>query len=73
MKRTSRKNTASASNTATILTVPEAAQLLRIHPDTLRRKAFAGEIQGVKVGRAWRFNRDALEKWIAGSRPTPLT
>ena len=43
----------------TVLTLEEAAQLLRVHPETVRRHAIV--LGGIKVGRVWRFARERLE------------
>ena len=47
-----------------LLDVTEAAQLLRIHPKTLRTKARRGEIPGIQIGRVWRFRASALDRWV---------
>lgn len=47
-----------------ILTAEEAADLLRIHPNTLKSLLDSGELVGVKVGRAWRVSRDALKTYL---------
>lgn len=49
-----------------ILTVSEVAEYLRVNPQTIYRKAKAGEMPTVRIGRAIRFRRDALEAWIKG-------
>lgn len=41
----------------------EASEYLRINEQTLRRMARDGEVPAFKVGRVWRFQRRALEKW----------
>jgi len=46
-----------------ILNAQEAARLLRAHVETLRRLARKGEIPAFKVGKDWRFQRDALMRW----------
>ena len=46
-----------------ILNAQEAARLLRAHVETLRRLARKGEIPAFKVGKDWRFQRDALMHW----------
>ncbi|MPZ45613.1 MAG: helix-turn-helix domain-containing protein [Betaproteobacteria bacterium] len=46
----------------TLLTTGEAARLLRVHPNTLRRLADEGRIQHIRVGRLYRFDRDALSR-----------
>jgi excisionase family DNA binding protein len=43
----------------------EAADLLGIHPETLRRMAVRGDIPALKVGRFWNFE---TRHWISGSR-----
>ena len=47
-----------------IMTVGEVAQYLGIVPDTVYRKARRGEIPAVKMGKIWRFPREALDKWL---------
>ncbi|MEJ2261800.1 MAG: helix-turn-helix domain-containing protein [Anaerolineales bacterium] len=49
-----------------ILTVDEAAELLRIPRSTVYKLAQLGKIPAQKVGRHWRFHRDTLVDWIAG-------
>ncbi len=48
----------------TTLTVKEAAELTKCHPDTLRKMAAAREVPSTKVGRAWLFSAELLQKWI---------
>lgn len=47
-----------------VVTAEEAADLLRIHPNTLKSLLDSGELVGVKVGRAWRVSRDALKTYL---------
>jgi len=47
-----------------VLTVEEAAALLKLNPETIYRKARKGEIPAVKVGRSWRFPKEPLEEWL---------
>ena len=49
-----------------ILTVSEVAEYLRINPQTVYRKAKAGELPAVRIGRAIRFRRTELEVWLQG-------
>lgn len=44
------------------LDTDEAAALLKIHPKTLQRMAKRGEIQGVRVGKLWRFRVSDLPR-----------
>ncbi|HKP54015.1 MAG TPA: helix-turn-helix domain-containing protein [Chloroflexia bacterium] len=47
-----------------LLTVEEAADLLKLTPYTVRRLLNEGKLPGKKVGggRQWRINREALER-----------
>lgn len=47
-----------------VLTLPEAAEFLRLHENTMLRLAKAKRIPAKKVGARWRFSRVALEKYI---------
>jgi excisionase family DNA binding protein len=42
----------------------EAGKLLHCHPDTVRKRAKAGELPGTKVGRSWVFYTDSLLEWL---------
>ncbi len=41
-----------------------AAKILSTSPVTVRRKAVAGEIPAMKIGRVWRFKVSVLQRWI---------
>ncbi len=43
----------------------EAAVFLKMPKSTLLKLCTENQLPGVKVGRQWRFHRDALEKWSA--------
>ncbi len=47
-----------------IMTVREVSRYLSVVPDTVYRKARRGEIPAVKMGKIWRFPKDALDKWL---------
>jgi excisionase family DNA binding protein len=47
------------------LTVNETAQLLRVSPITIRRYIAAGRLEAMRVGRAIRVSRDAIERFAA--------
>jgi excisionase family DNA binding protein len=52
-----------------LLTVEEAAKILKIHPVTLRNWLRKGKIQGVKISqREWRIPESALREFIEGAR-----
>jgi excisionase family DNA binding protein len=47
-----------------VLTVDEAAELLRIDPEKLVKLAAAGDVPGRKLGEEWRFSRAGLLNWL---------
>jgi len=47
-----------------LLTLKEAASLLRIHPKTLQNMAIRGEVPSIKILRGWRFRESDLQRWI---------
>lgn len=51
---------------ADLLTLAEVALQLRVSHDTVYRWAAAGKLQGTKVGRAWRFDAQAIQNLVAG-------
>lgn len=52
-----------------IVTVKEVADFLRLKEATVCRLASEGKLPGVKVGKSWRFDMEALERCIAGAQP----
>ncbi len=46
------------------MTVREVSRYLGVVPDTVYRKARRGEIPAVKMGKIWRFPKEALDKWL---------
>jgi excisionase family DNA binding protein len=50
------------------LTTEEAAQLLKIHRDNVRRLIREGKLPSVKVGGQYRLRRKDLEEWLERSR-----
>lgn len=49
-----------------VLTLQEAATLLRLPVEALRASALAGDVPGRAFGEEWRFARAALLAWLAG-------
>ena len=47
-----------------LLDAIEAAALLRMHPNTLKKKARLGEIPGHHIGKYWRFRISDLNDWL---------
>ena len=50
-----------------VLGIDDAALMLDIPKITLRRLAADGRIPARKVGREWRFGRQAILDWLAGT------
>ena len=51
-----------------VLTVDEAARLLRVNRKTLYEAIRAGEVPGVvRLGRSIRIGREALLRWMEGN------
>lgn len=49
-----------------MLTLAEAAELLRVHPNTMYQLASSGQIPCRRVGRQYRFTHDVLIRWLGG-------
>ena len=54
-----------------ILTVDEAAEHLKVRPETVRRLLSQGRLPGNKVGRAWRIPEGALMTFLRGDDEQP--
>ena len=48
-----------------VMNVGEVAAYLRVSQATIYRLAQAGQIPCGKVGRAWRFRKEAIDNWIS--------
>jgi len=53
-----------------VLTLNEVAEYLRIPRSTTYKLAQEGKIPGVKVGRHWRFHREAVDGWLRRGEPS---
>jgi excisionase family DNA binding protein len=53
-----------------ILTVDEAAELLKIPRSSVYKLAQQGKIPAKKVGRHWRFHRQTIVNWIMDINPS---
>ena len=47
-----------------VMTIEEASEYLQIPVSTLYKEAQKGQIPCQKIGKRWRFNRKALERWM---------
>jgi excisionase family DNA binding protein len=48
-----------------VLTVEQLAELLQVDAKTVRTLATSGDLPGRKLGRHWRFSRQAVLDWLA--------
>lgn len=51
--------------TPDILTAQQAASMLRVHIDTLRKMCAQGKIPHQRLGASYRFSRAAIEAWLS--------
>ena len=58
-----RPSTLARAREAEVLNISEAAVYLRAHEQTVRKLARRGAIPAFKVGRDWRFRKEALLRW----------
>jgi excisionase family DNA binding protein len=61
--------------TSEVMTIDELADYLKVSKSTLYKLAQQGRVPGQKVGKHWRFNKQAIDDWISSSpgelRPNP--
>ena len=50
-------------NNSQVLNAKEAAEFLGAYVETIRRLARKGDIPAYKIGKDWRFRKEALKKW----------
>jgi excisionase family DNA binding protein len=50
---------------ATVMTLEEVAEFLRVHASTIYRLLKKGSIPAFKLGGEWRFNKESIEQWIS--------
>jgi len=47
-----------------VMTITELSAYLKISKSTLYKLAQDGKLPGQKVGRHWRFHREAIDTWL---------
>lgn len=47
-----------------VMTIDELAKYMKLSKSTLYHFARDGKIPGVKIGRHWRFNKNAIDEWM---------
>lgn len=53
-----------ARQNAEIMNIEQLAEYLDISRSTLYKLAQDGKLPGQKVGRRWRFHKDAIDEWL---------
>jgi len=48
-----------------IMTTQEMAKYLKLHEITICKLAGEGKIPAIRIGRVWRFDKNAIDEWIA--------
>ena len=48
-----------------IMTTKEISKYLRVHQITICKYAAQGVIPAIRVGRVWRFDREAIDRWLS--------
>lgn len=54
---------------AQIMTTKQLAKYLKLHEITICKYAVQGKIPAIRIGRVWRFDKEAIDKWIAEGTP----
>ena len=63
-----------ADRGSSVLTIDELSEYLKISKSTLYKLAQEGSIPCQKVGKHWRFHKDAVDEWLRQRGPsTPTT
>jgi excisionase family DNA binding protein len=50
---------------AQIMTTKEIAKYLKLHHITICKLSKEGKIPAIQIGRVWRFDKEAIDEWIA--------
>ena len=51
-----------------IMTTKELAAYLKLHPITICKYAEKGVIPAKRIGRVWRFDKEAIDAWVGGDQ-----
>jgi excisionase family DNA binding protein len=55
-----------------IMTAEDVAKYLKITPATVYRLAQKGELPGAKIGRVWRFRKEAIDNLLQEQEPAQV-
>lgn len=47
-----------------LIDADQAAELLELHPKTVKRLAAKGILPGMRIGKLWRFRASLLDAWL---------
>jgi len=50
---------------AQIMTTKEISEYLKLHTITICKLSKEGKIPSIRIGRVWRFDKEAIDEWIA--------
>lgn len=48
-----------------LMTTLEVAKYLKVHQRTVYNYLFSDKLKGIKIGRAWRFKKSDIERWLS--------
>ncbi|QNN25101.1 helix-turn-helix domain-containing protein [Planctomycetales bacterium ZRK34] len=51
-----------------IMTMDELAEYLKISKSTLYKLAVENKLPGTKIGKRWRFHKEAIDSWVKTGR-----
>lgn len=57
-----------AKNFNTLLTVDELAEYLGLKKQTIYNWLHKNKIQGIKIGKVWRFDKEEIDNWLRSCR-----
>ena len=52
-----------------IMTTKELAKYLKLYEITICKNAAEGKIPAIRIGGVWRFDKDAIDRWIGEGTP----
>ena len=58
-----------AGDGSQVFTIDELSEYLKIPKSTLYKLVRSGSMPGAKVGKHWRFHKDAIDAWLAKQNP----
>ena len=62
-----------ADRGSSVLTIDELSEYLKISKSTLYKLAQEGSVPCQKVGKHWRFHKDAVDEWLRQRGPSTAT